>query len=71
MAQRPAAWLYTMHMELGQKQKRVELERGNPWGIPGRDYSKEYRVTEEPLFKASRRKKMVGDTGIEPVTSPV
>lgn len=47
----PVAWLHTLHMEGGRTSIRATPNDSNPFGIPGRDYSEEYAVTSEPLFK--------------------
>lgn len=49
---KPVAWLQTMHMEGGQKSKRLSFTKTNAFGRPGKDYSAEYRVTIEPLYLA-------------------
>ncbi len=46
------AFLHTMHMEGGQTQERLSHARVNPFGYPGSDYSEEYEVTCEPLYRA-------------------
>lgn len=53
---RPVAYLHTLHMEGGQKSTRVEFSKENSWGVPGRDYSAEYKVTIEPLYRAPKKK---------------
>lgn len=50
----PAAWLHTLHMELGQTAQRLSLSPDNPFGTPGRDYSAEYTVTSEPLYRSGQ-----------------
>lgn len=49
----PSAWLHTVHMELNQTMTRLTDSPENPWGKPGRDYSAEYEVTSEPLYKGA------------------
>lgn len=51
---RPVAWLHTMFYEKGNgSNKVVTLTKGNPFGKPGVNYSAEYRVTSEPLYRAA------------------
>jgi hypothetical protein len=50
------AYLHTMHMELGQTNKRLSFSAGHPFGEPGRDYSAEYRVTTVALASEQRVK---------------
>lgn len=50
---KPTAWLHTVHMELNQTMTRLTDSPENPWGKPGRDYSAEYEVTSEPLYKGA------------------
>lgn len=47
------AWLHTLHMELGQVERRLTFNSDSPFGRPGIDYSSEYSVTAEPLFTKS------------------
>lgn len=47
---KPTAWLYTLHMEGGQKSRRLAFDFINPFGVRGEDYSVEYEVTSEPLY---------------------
>lgn len=55
----PVASLYTMHMELNQTCDRLDNPGLAPFGIPGRDYSEEYTVTETPLYDLSALKEAV------------
>ncbi|KQR30163.1 hypothetical protein ASF91_15210 [Rhizobium sp. Leaf155] len=48
----PAAYMHTLHMEFDQKERRVNFRPLDPFGQRGHDYSPEYHVTTEPLFKA-------------------
>lgn len=55
----PVAWLHTLHMEGGQTMTRLLDHDGTDedepqrtgFGLPGRDYSEEYPVTAEPLYR--------------------
>lgn len=38
-------YLHVLHMEGGQKEKRLTFSAENAFGRPGRDYSEEYEVT--------------------------
>jgi len=51
---RAVAWEHTMHMELGQKERRITYTANNPFGEPGRDYSSEFKVTKRKLVYAPR-----------------
>jgi hypothetical protein len=47
----PAAWRYTLHMELGQVETRLTQDRTDtPFGRRGTDYDPSYTFTEEPLY---------------------
>ena len=50
---RPAAWLHTMWMELGQSNVVVTLTQKSPFGVPGKDHSECYPVVSEPLYRRS------------------
>lgn len=61
----PTAWLYTLHMELGQSMTNLRTERHPyPFGYPGENFSNEFTVTETPLYAASQRP-AVADEDIE------
>lgn len=62
----PSAWLHTIHMELNQTMTRLTDSPENPWGKPGRDYSAEYEVTSEPLYKGAALPQAPAEAG-EPV----
>jgi len=48
---KPIAYLWIMHMEGGQKQKRLEFNgKSNPFGKPGIDYSSSFAVTATALY---------------------
>ena len=55
----PVAWLHTLHMEGGQTYERLldhdgtdpDEPRRTGFGVPGRNYSEEYTVTAEPLYR--------------------
>lgn len=49
----PVAWLHTMHMEFDQLQQRVTLSAESTFGVQGTDYSQEYEVTTEPLYRGN------------------
>lgn len=51
LSERPAAYLHTMHQESEQRRVTVTPYPENPFGVPGQDYSPEYEVTSEPLYK--------------------
>lgn len=48
---KPVAYLHIMHQEGGQKEREVTFIKANPFGLAGRDYSKTYKVTTEPLYR--------------------
>jgi len=49
----PVAWLHTMHYETDETHEVVDFLEESPFGIPGEDYSAEYKVTTEPLYRAA------------------
>lgn len=56
VAEAPAAYRHTMHMEGGQSYFRL-TNNGDPeeeFGVRGEDYSPEYSVTVTPLFERDR-----------------
>lgn len=48
----PVGWLHTLHMELGQTERRFTFSALQPFGLPGKHYSAEYKVTSEPVYTA-------------------
>lgn len=50
----PDAWLHIMDntedIEDNVATKVLMFNRSNPFGIPGKDYSKEFKVTKYPLY---------------------
>ena len=53
MSEDVAAYLHTMHYETGETNPRLSFSSENPFGKPGKDYSAEYEVTVEPLYRLS------------------
>lgn len=54
------AWLHTMHYEEGNgSDPRLSFEAEHPFGTPGVNYSAEYRITSEPLFRRSPTEELV------------
>lgn len=49
MNRRAAAWEWTLHMELGQKEVRLTQRKVNPFGPPGVNYSESYKLTVRKL----------------------
>lgn len=48
----PTAWLHTMHYEEGNGcNPRLSFDEAHPFGLPDRDYSAEYEITSEPLYR--------------------
>jgi hypothetical protein len=72
----PVAWLHTLHMEGGQNYTRLLEDDGRDedepertaFGLPGRDYSEEYTVTSEPLYRAARES-LAGEANVERVAA--
>jgi hypothetical protein len=54
---KPAAWLHTLWMELGQTSTVITHSPRSAFGTPGEDHSKCYPVTSEPLYRRSIIKK--------------
>lgn len=50
-----SAWLHTMHYEPGNGcDRRLSFNEKHPFGEPGKNYSAEYQVTSEPLYRAAQ-----------------
>jgi hypothetical protein len=52
--QKPVAWMHTMDNTEGHKANKPYVlftkSKRNPFGVAGRDYSKSYPVTKQPLY---------------------
>jgi ABC-type branched-subunit amino acid transport system substrate-binding protein len=52
--QEPVAWMHTMDNTEGHKANKPYVlftkSKRNPFGVAGRDYSKSYPVTKQPLY---------------------
>ena len=50
----PVAWLHTLHdtegIEGNEPWRQLSFSREIPFGIPGTDYSEEFKVTSIPLY---------------------
>ena len=50
----PVAWMHTMDNTEGHKANKPYVlftkSKRNPFGVAGRDYSKSYPVTKQPLY---------------------
>ncbi|MNY12164.1 hypothetical protein D3C86_1452330 [compost metagenome] len=59
----PTRWLHTLHSEHDAPLvEKVTLSSGNPFGVPGTDYDRAYRVTSEPLYAAPQASEAVRPT---------
>ncbi len=51
--QEPVGYRHTLHMELGQTRSVLIEDKGNVFGVRGRDYDPSYSVTVEPVYLAA------------------
>ena len=62
--QEPVAWMHTMDNTEGHKANKPYVlftkSKRNPFGVAGRDYSKSYPVTKQPLYTRPQAREWVG-----------